>query len=56
MGECTGQEYIWLESLQNEAAIIVKGLTRSVSLVNLYNGCGWDSHIINLQKKIYVHS
>ena len=30
-----------LEKLQNEAARIVTGLTRSVSLVNLYRECGW---------------
>ena len=32
-----------LEKLQNEAARIVTGLTRSVSLERLYTECGWDS-------------
>ena len=32
-----------LEWLQNEAARIVTGLTKSTSLVNLYKECGWDS-------------
>ena len=32
-----------LDLLQNEAARIVTGLTRSVSLDNLYNECGWES-------------
>ena len=32
-----------LEKLQNEAARIVKGLKRSVSLENLYKGCGWET-------------
>ena len=30
-----------LEKLQNEAARIVTGLTRSVSLTNLYSECCW---------------
>ena len=30
-----------LEKLQNEAARIVTGLTRSVSIENLYRECGW---------------
>ena len=32
-----------LQKLQNEAARIVTGLTRSVSLDNLYRECGWVS-------------
>ena len=32
-----------LDKMQNEAARIVTGLTRSVSLNNLYRECGWDS-------------
>ena len=32
-----------LEKLQNEAARIVSGLTRSTSLINLYKECGWVS-------------
>ena len=32
-----------LEKLQNEAVRFVKGLTRSVSLENLYEECGWQT-------------
>ena len=32
-----------LLKIQNEAAGIVTGLTRSVSLVKLYNECGWTN-------------
>ena len=32
-----------LEKLQNEVARIVTGLTRSVSLENLYKECGWET-------------
>ena len=39
--ECTVQDCLALERLQNEAARIVTGLTRSVSLENLYRECGW---------------
>ena len=38
---CTSQESQTLEKLQNEAARIVTGLTRSVSLLNLCRECGW---------------
>ncbi|MCG7867669.1 MAG: hypothetical protein JAY74_15080 [Candidatus Thiodiazotropha taylori] len=38
---CTIQDFNSLEKLQNEAARIVTGLTRSVSLDNLYKECGW---------------
>ena len=40
---CTEQDKAALERLQNEAARIVTGLTRSSSIVNLYKECGWDS-------------
>ena len=40
---CTAQDSNALEKLQNEAAMIVTGLTRSVSLQNLYRECGWKS-------------
>ena len=30
-----------LQKIQNEAARIVTGLTRSVSINNLYRECGW---------------
>ena len=38
---CTIQNSNTLEKLQNEAARLVTGLTRSVSLKNLYKECGW---------------
>lgn len=38
---CTAHEAETLEKLQNEAARIVTGLTRSVSLTNLYSECCW---------------
>ena len=40
---CTVQSSHSLELLQNEAARIVTGLTRSTSLENLYSECGWES-------------
>ena len=40
---CSSQDSDALEKLQNEAARIVTGLTRSVSLENLYRECGWLS-------------
>ena len=40
---CTQQDCNTLQKIQNEAARIVTGLTRSVSLVNLYNECGWTN-------------
>ena len=40
---CTKNESDTLEKLQNEAARIVTGLTRSVSLNNLYKECCWES-------------
>ena len=40
---CTAEQARSLEKLQNEAARIVTGLTRSVSLGRLYNECNWDS-------------
>lgn len=40
---CTEQDSYTLEKIQNEAARIVTGLTRSVSLENLYRECGWTS-------------
>ena len=38
---CTIQNSNTLEKLQNEAARLVTGLTRSVSMENLYKECGW---------------
>ena len=40
---CSSQDSNALEKLHNEAARIVTGLTRSVSLGNLYRECGWLS-------------
>ena len=40
---CTQQDSNTLQKIQNEAAGIVTGLTRSVSLVKLYNECGWTN-------------
>ena len=40
---CTAYEKESLEKIQNEAARIVTGLTRSVSLENLYSEIGWLS-------------
>ena len=40
---CSQQDSEALERLQNEAARIVTGLTRSVTLENLYTECGWTS-------------
>ena len=37
----TNQDRDALEKLQNEAARLVTGLTRSTSLANLYRECGW---------------
>ena len=38
---CTTQDLNSLEKLQHEAARVVTGLTRSVSLEKLYKECGW---------------
>ena len=40
---CTQQDSNTLQKIQNEAARIVTGLTRSLSLVKLYNECGWTN-------------
>ena len=37
---CSEQDKTALERLQNEAACIVMGLTRSTSIANLYKECG----------------
>ena len=46
---CTIQDSSTLEKLQNEVARILTGLTRSVSLVNLYRVCGWVT--LNTRRK-----
>ena len=43
---CTAKQARSLEKLQNEAAFIVTGLTRSVSLERLYKECNWDSLVL----------
>ena len=40
-----------IDKLQNEAARIVTGLTRSVSLENLYRECGWET--LSARRKIF---
>ena len=40
---CSEQDSQTLQKIQNEAARLVTGLTRSVLLENLYKGCGWTS-------------
>ena len=40
---CTVEQRNSLEKLQNEAARIVTGLTKSVSLNRLYRECGWQT-------------
>ena len=54
---CTEQQITSLERIQNEAARIVTGLTRSVSLENLYNECGWESlkYRRDLQKYYFMY-
>ena len=48
---CTAQNSNTLEKLQNEAARIVTGLTRSVSLDNLYRECGWMPLFVRRQEQ-----
>ena len=38
---CSGRDSQTLQNIQNEAARLVTGFTRSVSLENLYKECGW---------------
>ena len=38
---CYVQDSQTLQKIQNEAALIVTGLTRSRSFENLYKECGW---------------
>ena len=40
---CTAEQQNSLERLQNEAARIVTGLTKSVTLNRLYQECGWQT-------------
>ena len=53
----TVQDSSTLDKLQNEAARIVTGLTRSVSLENLYRECGWVPLTIrrNEQKLAFMY-
>ncbi|MCG7878111.1 MAG: reverse transcriptase family protein [Candidatus Thiodiazotropha endolucinida] len=54
---CTVEQARSLEKLQNEAARIVTGLTRSVSLERLYKECNWESlaHRRNNQKIKFMY-
>ena len=38
---CSERDSQTLQKIQNEAARLVTGLTRSTSLENLYKECGW---------------
>ena len=49
---CSEQDKTSLERLQNEAARFVTGLTKSTSIENLYNECGWDSQYFQKKKKM----
>ena len=40
---CSEQDSVTLQTVQNEAVRPVTGLTRSVSLENLYKECGWTT-------------
>ena len=40
---CSEQDSQTLQKIQNEAACLVTGLTRSVSLENLFKECGWTT-------------
>ena len=53
---CTDQNASSLEKLQNEAARIVTGLTRSVSLEN-FGECGWETlkHRRNMQQYYFTY-
>ena len=51
---CTQHDSNNLQKIQNEAAHIVNGLTRSVSLVNKFNKCGWTNLSVRRhQQKLY---
>ena len=41
--DCTKQDSNTPQKIQNEAAYIATGLTRSVSLIQFYNECGWTN-------------
>ena len=48
---CSEQDSQTLQKIQNEAARLVAGLTRSVSLENLFKECGWTT----LSKRLQQH-
>ena len=53
-GGCTQQDSNTLQKIPNEVARIVTGLTRSVSLVKLYNECVWTNLSVRRhQQKLY---
>ena len=51
---CTVQDMNPLQKVQNEAARILTGLTRSVSIENLYRECGWAGRKTQTTE-IYLH-
>ena len=57
LDNCSDQDAYALEKLQNEAARIVTGLTRSVSLDKLYRECGWFalSELRKNQKLYFIY-
>ena len=54
---CTQQYSNTLQKILGEAAHIVNELTRSVSLVKLYNKCGWTNLSVrrHQQKMYFMH-
>ena len=57
---CSEQDSQTLQIIQNEATRLVTGLTRSVSLENLFKECGWTTlskrrqqHKLSFMHKVY---
>ena len=48
---CSEQDPVTLQKIQNDAAGLVTGSTRSVSLENMYKKCGW----VNLSQRRQQH-
>ena len=51
---CLEQDSQTLPKIQNEAARLVTGLTRSVSLENLFKECGWTT--LSKRRQQHKHS
>ena len=47
---CSGQDSVILQKVKTEAARLVTGLTRYVSLENLYKECGWATLLQSRQQ------